>query len=131
MKLKLSGRLLGLSRDIGYYMEPILKDIERAFNEVEEVVLPSAVHSSPVTADTLIKTGKTIFRGFNVTTVTAAGTIDIRDATSAGTGTIIQTLAAGTAVGVYEKQVPIICETGLYVDYNAGPATGTLVILYE
>lgn len=131
MKLRLSGRLRGIDQAVARALDTILKDIEKAFNEVEEVVLPSAVHSSAVTADTLIKTGRTIFRGFNVTTVTAAGTIDIRDATSAGTGTVIQTLAAGTAVGVYEKQVPIICETGLYVDYNAGPATGTLVILYE
>ena len=132
MKLKLLGRLpIDIEKSLGFAFTALLRDIEQAFNEVEGVVMDTATHSTPTTVDTLVKTGKGKYKGYVVNVVTAAGTIDIRDSITAGGGTIIETIPAGKAVGRYETNRPWLFETGIYVDYNAGPATGTLVILYE
>jgi hypothetical protein len=109
----------------------VLRDIANQVNEVTDIVMETATHSTSITSDTLVKTGAGKFKGYVVNVVTAAGTIDIRDSITAGGGTIIETIPAGKAVGRYETNRPWLFETGIYVDYNAGPATGTLVILYE
>lgn len=108
----------------------IFRDFARQINELTDYVMPKATHSAAITADALVKTGRGVYRGYRITVVTAAGTIDIRDATSAGAGTIIETIPATTAAGTrVENTVGVICETGIYVDYNG--ATGTVVVLYE
>jgi hypothetical protein len=132
MKLRLQGRLPSkIDKDLGYSLSILLRDIEQAFNEIEGIVLSKATHSPAITADTLVKTGQATYRGFTITTATAGAAIDIRDATSAGSGVIIDTIAAGTAAATrYQPITGILCETGIYVDY-AGGATGTLVVHYE
>jgi hypothetical protein len=108
----------------------IFRDFAKQINELTEYVMPKANHSAAITADALVKTGRGTYRGYRVTVATAAGTIDIRDATSAGSGTIIDTIPATTAAGTrVDNAVGVICETGIYVDYNG--ATGTVVVLYE
>lgn len=130
-KVKTDGRLpQNIDRDLGFALSQLFRELAFSLNDLIDYVMPRANHSSAITADALVKTGKVIYRGFDITVVTAAGTIDIRDAASAGTGTVIDTIPAATAAGTrVEKQVGIICETGLYVDYNG--ATGTVVVLYE
>jgi hypothetical protein len=109
----------------------IFRDFARQINELTDFTMPKANHSAAITADTLVKTGQAIYRGFNVAVVTAVGTIDIRDGIAAGGGTIIDTIPIATAVGTrVEKAVGIICETGVYADFNGG-ATGTITVLYE
>jgi hypothetical protein len=109
----------------------LLRDIARQVNDLTDAVMPTANHSASITGDTLVRTGTAKYRGFCVNVVTAVGTIDIRDGTSAGGGVIIETIPIATAVGTrVNMAVPINCETGIYVDYNGG-ATGTLVVYYE
>jgi hypothetical protein len=91
---------------------------------------PIASYGTPVTADALVKNGAGICYGVIITTATAVAQIDIRDATSAGAGTVICTIPSGTAVGQsFLFNVGVICTTGIYIDYAAG-ATGTLVPIY-
>ena len=93
--------------------------------------MPQANHSAAITADALVKTGRAVYRGFTITVVTAVGSIDIRDGVAAGGGVIIDTIPIGGAAGTrVEKTVGVVCETGIYVDYNGG-ATGTVVVLFE
>jgi len=95
MKLKLGGRLpVNIEKNLGFALNEIFREIERDFNEIEGIVLDNATHSAPVTADALIKTGKGKYKGYRVNVATAAGTIDIRDSTSAGGGQIIETIPA-------------------------------------
>ena len=109
----------------------IFRDFARQINELTDFVMPTANHSAAITGDTLVKTGQTVYRGFHVTVVTATGTIDIRDGIAAAGGTVIDTIPIATAVGTrFAPSVGIVCETGLYVDYNGG-ATGTVIVLYE
>jgi hypothetical protein len=130
MKLRLQGRLpLNVDKDLGFSLGTLLREIENAFNEVEGVVLDTATHSASITADALVKTGKGKYKGYLVNVITAGGTIDIRDATSAGAGTIIESIPIAKAVGRYETNRPWSFETGIYVDFNA--ATGTVIVLYE
>jgi hypothetical protein len=132
MKVSVDNKLpLNMEPTLRFALTAILREIARSLNEVIDSVMETASHSAVITADTLVKTGTGKYKGYVVNVATAAGTIDIRDATSAGTGTIIETIPAGKAVGRYETNRPWIFETGIYVDYNAGPATGTLVVLYE
>lgn len=131
-KVKLSGRLpLNIDRNLGFALDQLLNEIGVTINDLVDDVMPRANHSAALTADTLVRTGKSIYRGFTVTVITAVGAIDIRDATSAGTGVVIDTIPAATAAGTrVEKQVGRICEVGLYVDFAAG-TTGTIVVDYE
>jgi hypothetical protein len=93
--------------------------------------MAKANHSSAITADALVKTGTAVYRGYTVTAATATANIEIRDATAAGAGTVIDVIESGSAIGTQvEKSVGINCETGIYVDYGAS-ATGTVVILFE
>ena len=131
MKVNADNRLPStMDRTDAFALYAIFRDFARAINALLEDVMPKANHSTAITADALVRTGRTVYRGFTVTVVTASGTIDIRDSTSAGSGTIIDTIPAATAAGTrVEKTVGLICETGLYVDYNG--ATGTVVVAFE
>ena len=116
---------------LAFALYAIFRDFARAINELTDIVMAKATHSSAITADALVKTGQCTYRGFTITVVTAVGTIDIRDGTSAGGGTVIDPIPIATAAGTrIEKTVGVICETGLYVDFNGG-ATGTVIVLYE
>lgn len=91
---------------------------------------PIAGYGTPVTGDSLVKNGAGICYGVVITTATATAAIDIRDATSAGAGTVIMTIPATSAVGqAFLLPLGIICNTGIYIDYAVG-ATGTLVPVY-
>ena len=119
-----------LDHNFRYGLLQVLRDLADGLKEVSDIVMAKATHSSAITADALVKTGQSTYRGMSITATTAAGTIDVRDAIAAGAGTIIDTIPAGTAAGTYiENVVGVICETGIYVDYNG--ATGTVVILYS
>jgi hypothetical protein len=108
----------------------VLRELAEGLKQITDQVMAKAVHSPAITADSLVKSGQSTYRGLSVTATTAGGTIDIRDATSAGSGTIIDTIPIGTAAGTYiENVIGVVCETGIYVDYNA--ATGTVIVLYE
>lgn len=121
---------LDTEKSLAFALYRVFREFAQAINALTEEVMAKANHSSAITGDALVKTGQVVYRGFHVTVVTAGGAIDIRDATSAGTGTVIDTILAATAAGTrVEKTVGIICETGLYVDYNG--ATGTVVVLYQ
>lgn len=109
----------------------LFRDIAETVNELARRTMPIAVHSPAVTADTLVKTGQCIYRGYHINVVTATGTIDIRDGTSAGGGTVLETIPIATAVGTRrEYSVGVACDNGIYVDFNGG-ATGTVIVLYE
>ena len=116
---------------LAFALYAIFRDFARQINELTGAVMAKANHSAAITNDALVKTGAATYRGFHVTVVTAVGTIDIRDGVAAGGGVVIDTIPAATAAGTrVEKTVGIVCETGLYVDYNGG-ATGTVILLYE
>jgi hypothetical protein len=118
-------------KTLAFSLYAIFRDFARQINALTDEVMPKATHSAALTADGLVKTGSAIYRGFNVTVTTAVGTIDIRDGTSAGGGTIIDQIPIGTAAGTrYVASLGIVCETGIYLDFNGG-ATGTVVVLYE
>jgi hypothetical protein len=118
-------------KTLAFALYAIFRAFARQINLLTDAVMAKATHSAAITGDSLVKTGQTIYRGFTITVVTAVGTIDIRDGIAAGGGVIIDTIPLGTAAGTrVEKNVGIICETGIYVDYNGG-ATGTVVVLYE
>jgi len=120
-----------LDTTLSFALYAIFRDFARQINELTENVMAKANHSAALTADALVKTGAATYRGFTITVVTAVGTIDIRDGITAGGGVIIDTIPAATVAGTrIEKTVGVICETGIYVDYNGG-ATGTLVVHYE
>lgn len=73
--------------------------------------------------------GPCIYYGHLVTTVVGAGVINIRDATAAGAGTIIDIIAAAAAVGVeFFSPVGIYCADGLYADFAS---TGTITVFYQ
>lgn len=86
--------------------------------------------SVSLTADGQVgSAGPCIYYGHIVTTALSAAVINVRDATSAGTGTIIDIIAASAAAGV--KNYPtagIYCATGCYADF-AG--TGTVTFFYQ
>lgn len=109
----------------------LFRDIAETVNALISETMPKAVHSAPITADTLVYTGKCVYWGRTVTVATAVADIDIRDGVAAGGGVVIDSIASGTAKGNdKDKNVGVICNDGLYVDYAAG-ATGTVVIHYE
>jgi hypothetical protein len=132
VKVNAEGRLpQSAEPTLAYSLYAIFRDFARQINALTEAVMTKANHSSAITGDALVKTGQCTYRGFTITVVTAVGTIDIRDGTSAGGGTVIDTIPIATAAGTrIEKTVGVICETGLYVDFNGG-ATGTVIVLYE
>lgn len=83
-----------------------------------------------LTADGLVGVaGPCIYYGYLVTTALSAAVVNVRDATSAGTGTIIDIIAASAAAGV-QNRLPtgIYCANGCYADF-AG--TGTVTFFYQ
>lgn len=86
------------------------------------------VRYASVTADTQIRAGTTYFAGVIVTAATATGVIEIRDSTSAGAGTVLLSIPAGTAAGtMYPLPEPIRCDAGVFADFTG---TGTIVVLF-
>lgn len=82
------------------------------------------------TADGLQVTGPCRITGYVVKVATATAGIDVEDSTD-GAGSILFTIPASTAVGVYNfGGLGIICDTGAYLDYQAS-ATGTVALLVQ
>lgn len=83
-----------------------------------------------VTADGNVGvTGPCIYYGYYVTTALSAAACNIRDATSAGTGTIIDIIAASAAAGTQNvRPFGTYCANGLYTDFGG---TGTVTIFYH
>lgn len=68
------------------------------------------------------------YGGYLVTTALSAAVINVRDAISAGSGAIIDTIAASALVGVQNRlPMPVFCPIGVYADF-AG--TGTVTFFY-
>lgn len=83
------------------------------------------------TADGLQVTGACRIVGYVVSVATAAGVINVEDGIDAS-GTLKFIIPSGTAVGVYHfGGVGIKCTTGAYLDYQAGPATGSVALLVQ
>ena len=89
----------------------------------------AASGSATCSSDTLVKTGPGLYRGLSVTAALNGQVLQIRDATSAGTGTVIHTIAASSGVGMYSLPMSIPFTLGLYVDFHAS-GTGTVVVPY-
>lgn len=73
--------------------------------------------------------GPCIYYGYLVTTALSAAVCNVRDATAAGTGTIVDIIAASSAAGV-KNLVPfgVYCANGCFADF-AG--TGTVTFFYQ
>jgi hypothetical protein len=130
MKLAILQRLSSLDPQTRFTLEPIVRDIQRAFNDLESRVVVQATPSAVLTGDALVRTGQAIYRGFTVMVATATADINVYDGTS-NAGKLIDVIPVSTAKGTTEeRQVGITCETGLYVDFT-GSATGSVQINYE
>jgi hypothetical protein len=128
MKLAILQRLASLDPQTRYTLEPIIRDIQRAFNDLESRVVVQATPSAVLTSDTLVRTGQAIYRGFTVMVTTASNDINVYDGTS-NSGKLIDVIPTGTTKGTTEeRQVGITCETGIYVDFVG---TGSVQINYE
>lgn len=74
--------------------------------------------------------GPCIYYGYVVTTGLSANVINVRDATAAGTGTILDIVAASSAAGITVKYpFGVYCATGCYADFVGG--TGTVTFFYQ
>jgi hypothetical protein len=90
----------------------------------------ASVKKQSVAATTVICRGQCKYYGCIVTVATATAAVQIRDAVAAAAGTVIDSLAAASAIGtVHLLPHPIQCDTGLTFDLNG--ATGTVVVLFE
>lgn len=79
-----------------------------------------------VTADTDVSSGSAaLLFGVTVIVATATNVIEIRDSASAGTGSVVLSIPASTAIGTYYPCNGIRMDTGLYADFTG---TGTLRI---
>lgn len=73
--------------------------------------------------------GPCIYYGYLVTTALSAAVCNVRDATAAGTGTIVDIIAASAAAGVQNRLATgIYCANGCFADF-AG--TGTVTFFYQ
>ena len=73
--------------------------------------------------------GPCIYYGYLVTTALSAAVCNVLDATAAGTGTIVDIIAASAAAGVQNRLATgIYCANGCYADF-AG--TGTVTFFYQ
>lgn len=89
-----------------------------------------AVKYLNASANAIAARGMATYYGYTVNTVTATAAIQIRDATAAGAGQVIDTIPIGTAAGVTKTfPFPIRCSIGLVADFNGG--TGAITLLYE
>lgn len=90
----------------------------------------AAVKYKAVSASAAVATGFSKYYGFTVTTAIATAAVQIRDATAAAGGTVIDTIAVGTAIGTTKALPhPVQCNSGIVFDLNGG--TGAIVLLYE
>ena len=128
MKLNIVNRLNSLEPQLRFGLESIFRDLQRAFNDLEGRVVVNATPSAVLTADTLVRTGQAIYRGFTVMATTATNDINVYDGTS-NAGKLIDVIPSGTTKGTTEeRQVGITCETGIYVDFVG---TGSVQVNYE
>lgn len=98
-------------------------------DEYDVVQFAQEVEAGTVrTADGLQVTGPCLICGYVVHVVTAAGTIEVEDGVTAGTGTDRFVIPSGTAVGVYHfGGLGIKCTTGAFLNYVG--ATGSVSLL--
>jgi hypothetical protein len=130
MRLAIVNRLHALEPNLRYALEGIFRDIQRANNELDESVMPRATPSAVLTADTLVRTGPSVYRGFTVMVTTATADINVYDGTS-NAGKLIDVIPTGATKGTTEERtIGIVCETGIYVDFT-GSATGSVQVNYE
>lgn len=74
--------------------------------------------------------GPCVYYGHIVTSPLGAGVLNVRDATTAGTGDIVDIIAASAAAGVKNNlPVGIYCPTGVYADFTA--AGGSVTFFYQ
>jgi hypothetical protein len=73
--------------------------------------------------------GPCVYYGYLVTTALSAAAVNVRDAASAGTGDIVDIIAASAAIGV-QNRLPagIYCPAGVYADFGG---TGTVTFFYQ
>lgn len=73
--------------------------------------------------------GPCVYYGYLVTTALSAASVNVRDATSAGTGDIVDIIAASAAIGI-KNFLPggVYCPTGVYADFGG---TGTVTFFYQ
>jgi hypothetical protein len=73
--------------------------------------------------------GPCVYYGYLVTTALSAAAVNVRDASSAGTGDIVDIIAASAAAGVQNRLATgIYCPTGVYADFGG---TGTVTFFYQ
>jgi len=83
------------------------------------------------TADGLQVTGACRIVGYVVSVATATAAIHVEDGLT-DAGTLRFVIPSGTAVGVYHfGGIGIPCATGAYLDFQAGPATGSVALLVQ
>ena len=106
----------------------LITPVTGSLSQFNRLAAGSICNYANCTADTLVKSGAGIVYGIIVTTALSAATIDIRDATSAGTGTILFTIPASATVGtIIQFGTGIVVNSGIYADFNG---TGTINVLY-
>ncbi len=82
------------------------------------------------TGDVVITENPALIHHVIVTVATATDIIEIRDASSAGTGTVVDTIPAGTAVQTKYEFEGYKFNTGLVIDF-AATATGTVRVAWR
>lgn len=86
---------------------------------------------SSLTGTAAVKASAGLYYGYKVTTTLGAGAITVYDNASAASGTVIDVIAASTAVGDVDGTIilpsPIPCSNGIYASFAS---TGTVLFLY-
>ncbi len=99
-----------------------------ALSQFNRLAAGSICNYTNCTADTLVKSGAGIVYGIIVTAALSAATVDIRDSTTAGAGTVLFTIPASAAVGtIIQFGTGIVVNSGIFADFNG---TGTINVLY-
>ena len=92
---------------------------------------PAPASKIALTATGAIKASAGKYYGYKVTTTLGAGAITVYDNASAASGTVIDVIAASTAVGDTDGTIilpaPIPCSAGMYASFAS---TGTVLFLY-
>lgn len=73
--------------------------------------------------------GPCVYYGYLVTTALSAAAVNVRDAIAAGSGDIVDIIAASAAIGV-KNFLPggVYCPAGVYADFGG---TGTVTFFYQ
>jgi hypothetical protein len=83
------------------------------------------------TAAGVVSSADGSYVGYVVTVVTAVGAIVVYDNASAASGTVVDVIPSGTAVGSARNHAtPIAVRNGIYADFVGG-ATGTVTFLFN